>query len=27
MTGTEVLTLPPIDLSDPSTWPELRVPG
>lgn len=27
MTGVPVLTLPPIDLSAPSTWPQLRIPG
>ena len=27
MTGTEVLTLPRLDLTDPRTWPELRVPS
>jgi dethiobiotin synthetase len=27
LSGVEVLTLPPIDLSDPSTWPELHLPS
>jgi dethiobiotin synthetase len=26
MSGVEVLTLPKLDLTDPSTWPELRLP-
>jgi dethiobiotin synthetase len=27
LSGVEVLTLPRLDLTDPSTWPELRLPG
>jgi dethiobiotin synthetase len=27
LSGVAVLTLPPLDLTDPSTWPELRVPS
>jgi dethiobiotin synthetase len=27
LSGTPVLTLPHLDLTDPSTWPELRVPS